>query len=273
MQMISLRNIVKTMFHLCKKNPPLAIELIRPILPIFSYLLTIRNQSVISSTCWILAYLTDGCDDNIHALLETGILPQVLGCLMSQAKNIFVPALRTVAHIVESGDTYKTNAVIFAGGLSHLYTLLRNCLVNGDTRIVVEIVSAIYKMVNTKEQIQCVIDAGLLSPLIEILECGAEEAQYIVAWTVMDIITIGSIENLNELINAGLLSIFCNLLEAKNYNNIINVFDCLTEILRAAEKVEQTEKFIIMIKEAGIIDKIETIQYHHDDLIYKMVVI
>ncbi|XP_012059913.1 PREDICTED: importin subunit alpha-5-like [Atta cephalotes] len=271
--MISLRNIVKTMFHLCKKNPPLAIELIRPILPIFSYLFTIRNQSVISSTCWILAYLTDGCDDNIHALLETGILPQVLGCLMSQAKNIFVPALRTVAHIVESGDTYKTNAVIFAGGLSHLYTLLRNCLVNGDTRIVVEIVSAIYKMVNTKEQIQCVIDAGLLSPLIEILECGTEEAQYIVAWTVMDIITIGSIENLNELINAGLLSIFCNLLEAKNYNNIINVFDCLTEILRAAEKVEQTEKFIIMIKEAGIIDKIETIQYHHDDLIYKMVVI
>jgi len=89
---------------------------------------------------------------------------------MSQAKNIFVPALRTVAHIVESGDTFKTSAVIFAGGLSHLYTLLRNCLFNGDTYIIVETVSAIYKMINTKEQIQCVIDAGLLPPLIEILE-------------------------------------------------------------------------------------------------------
>ncbi|KAG5338963.1 IMA1 protein, partial [Acromyrmex heyeri] len=263
--MIFMCNIVRTMSHLCKKsNPPLSLEWIRPILPVFSYLFTLRNQSVISSTCRMLAYLTDGCDDNIHALLKTDILSQVLECLMSQAKNISVPALRTVAHIVESGDSYKTSAVISAGGLSYLCIFLRNCFV--DENIVAETVSAIYKMVNTKEQIQCVIDADLLPHLIDILEFGTEEAQYIVAWTIMDIIAIGSIEHLNELVDVGLLPALCNLLEAENYNNVINAFDCLTEILCAAEKVEQTEKFIIMIKEAGIIDKIETIQYHHDEL-------
>ncbi|KAG5330562.1 IMA5 protein, partial [Acromyrmex charruanus] len=263
--MIFMCNIVRTMSHLCKKsNPPLSLEWIRPILPVFSYLFTLRNQSVISSTCRMLAYLTDGCDDNIHALLKTDILSQVLECLMSQAKNISVPALRTVAHIVESGDSYKTSAVISAGGLSYLCIFLRNCFV--DENIVAETVSAIYKMVNTKEQIQCVIDADLLPHLIDILEFGTEEAQYIVAWTIMDIIAIGSIEHLNELVDVGLLPALCNLLEAENYNNVINAFDCLTEILCAAEKVEQTEKFIIMIKEARIIDKIETIQYHHDEL-------
>lgn len=86
----------------------------------------------------------------------------------------------------------------------------------------------------------------------------------------MDIAAEGSIEHLNELVNVGLLPAFCNLLETGDYKDVINALDCLTEILRAAEKVEQLEKFIVMIKEAGIIDKIETIQYHHDDLIYKV---
>lgn len=116
----------------------------------------------------MLSYLTDGCNENIHALLEISILPQVLGCLMSQEKSIFIPALRTVAHIVESGDTYETSAVISAGGLAYLCTFLRNRPVNEN--IVMETVSAIYKMVDTEEQIQCVIDAGLLPPLIEILK-------------------------------------------------------------------------------------------------------
>ncbi|XP_018347709.1 PREDICTED: importin subunit alpha-8-like [Trachymyrmex septentrionalis] len=255
------------MLHLCTKDPPLSLEWIRPILPIFSYLFTIRNQSIISNTCWMLAHLTEECDDNIDALLETGILPQVLRCLMLQARNILVPALRTVAHIVESGDIYKTSVVISAGGLSYLCTLLQNCLVNDN--IVAEIVSVIYKMINTEEQIQCVIDAGLLPPLIKILKLGTEDAQHIVAWMITDIIGIGSIEHLDELVNAGLLSAFCNLLEVKNYNNVVNTFDCLTEILCAAEKAKQTEKFITMFKKTGIIDEIETIQYHHDDQIYK----
>ncbi|XP_011049559.1 PREDICTED: importin subunit alpha-like [Acromyrmex echinatior] len=214
-------SIVRTMTCLCKKsNPPLSLEWIRPILPVFNYLFTLRNENIIS--------------------------------------------LRTIAHIVESGDSYKTSAVISAGGLSYLCTFLRKCFI--DENIVAEAVSAIYKMVNTKEEIQCVIDAGLLPHLIKILKFGTEEAQYVVAWTILDIIAVGSIEHLNKLVDVGLLSALCNLLEVENYNNIINALDCLTEILHAAQKVEQTEKFIIMIKEAGIIDKIETIQDHHDDV-------
>ncbi|KYM97421.1 Importin subunit alpha-2, partial [Cyphomyrmex costatus] len=267
--MIFTRHVVRTMFHVCKKsNPPLSFEMIKPVLPVFSYLLTIPNQSIISNTCWILAYLTEGCENNTRSLLGTGILPQVLGCLMCKEKNIFRPALRTIAHIVELGNIYETNAVISAGGLSHLCTFLRNHYMDED--IVVEIVSAIYKMVNTKEQIQCVISAGLLPLLIKILQFGEEEARHIVAWTVMDIIAEGSIEQLNELLNAGLLSIFYNLLEANDHNIVINALDCLIEILRAAEKVGQMEKFITMIKDAGILDKMETIQYQHDDLIYEV---
>lgn len=81
--------------------------------------------------------------------------------------------------------------------------------------------------------------------------------------------TGGTIEHLTELVGAGALSPFCNLLEAKDWNVILVVLDGLTNILHAAEKIGQVERGCIMIEEAGGLDKIEALQHHQNEQVYQ----
>lgn len=79
----------------------------------------------------------------------------------------------------------------------------------------------------------------------------------------------GSIQHLTQLVGAGVLPPFCNLLEAKDWNVIIVILDGLTNILHAAEKIGQAERLAIMIEEVGGLDKIEALQHHQNEQVYQ----
>lgn len=112
-----------------------------------------------------MSYLTDGSNDKIQAVLETGVVLKLVELLASPECLVLTPALRTVGNIV-TGDDAQTDAVILAGGLPYLGLLLRHHRNN----IVKEAAWAISNITaGNAEQIQHVIDAGLLTPLIQVL--------------------------------------------------------------------------------------------------------
>lgn len=79
----------------------------------------------------------------------------------------------------------------------------------------------------------------------------------------------GSVQQLAQLVQLGVLTPFSNLLEAKDWKTVLVVLDGLTNILNAAQKMGEVERVAIMIEEAGGLDKLEALQHHANEQVYQ----
>lgn len=85
----------------------------------------------------------------------------------------------------------------------------------------------------------------------------------------MDSISCTTSQHLIELINADVLLAFCNLLEAKDYEHVINALNGLNNIWDVAKKIGERERLFTIIKEVGGLDKLKALQYHQNEIIYE----
>lgn len=121
-----VRNASWTLSNLCRGRPPPEFSKVaRAIASLSKVLIENDLDDILIDVCWAMSYLSDGGEERIPTILQTGVLPRLVQLLQHPNIAISVPCLRSIGNIV-TGDDEQTQLVIEAGALQALNELIFN---------------------------------------------------------------------------------------------------------------------------------------------------
>ncbi|KAK6120158.1 hypothetical protein DH2020_046064 [Rehmannia glutinosa] len=227
-----LRNATWTLSNFCRGKPQPQFEQVKPALPALAHLIHTNDEEVLTDACWALSYLSDGVNDKIQAVIEAGVCPRLVELLLHPSASVLIPALRTVGNIV-TGDDTQTQVIIENRALPCLLNLLTQ---NHKKSIKKEACWTISNITaGNRDQIQAVIDAGIISPLVLLLQNAEFEIKKEAAWAISNATSGGTNDQIKFLVREGCIKPLCDLLICPDPRIVTVCLEGLENILKVGE--------------------------------------
>ncbi|CAO0790738.1 unnamed protein product [Mucor circinelloides] len=268
-----IRNATWTLSNFCRgKNPQPSWRLIAPALNVLAKLINSTDEEVLIDTCWAISYLSDGPNDRIQAVIDSGLCSRLVELLGHPATTVQTPALRSVGNIV-TGDDTQTQMVINCGALDALLHLLSSPkeTIRKETCWTLSNITA-----GNTNQIQAIIDHGLVAPLISVLIHGDIKSRKEACWAICNA-TSGGLnkpDQIKFLVEQGCIKPLCDILASMDNKIILVALDGLDNILKVGEMerlnlMDSLNPYSLLIEECGGVEYIHALQHHDNNDIYK----
>jgi len=263
-----IRNAIWTLSNLCRGKPKPAFDLVSPALNVLAQMVHADDEDILADACWALSYLSDGTNDKISAVIQSGVVPRLVQLLSHPRVTVQTPALRSVGNIV-TGNDHQTQVVLDNGALPALLELLSNPkkAIRKETCWTVSNITA-----GSTPQIEAVCAAGIIPKVVELLKSATFDVKKEACWAISNATSGGTAKQIMHLVECGCIKPLVDMLESHEAKIVTVALEGLENILKSGAKLGeehgQENIYLAMVEEAGGIDKIDLLQESVKDEVY-----
>uniref|UniRef100_A0AAY5KV89 Importin subunit alpha n=1 Tax=Esox lucius TaxID=8010 RepID=A0AAY5KV89_ESOLU len=164
-----LRNVTWVIVNLCRnKDPPPPMETVQEILPALCVLIYHTDINILVDTVWALSYLTDGGNEQIQMVIDSGVVPFLVPLLSHQEVKVQV-CVRFVGRAIMTTADHPLSVPLRRETLAHRRRQRKSSLLSVKDSQVVQVVLDGLKNV----LIMAGDEASTIAEIIE--ECGGLE--------------------------------------------------------------------------------------------------
>jgi importin subunit alpha-1 len=263
-----LRNSIWAISNFCRGKPGPKTFYLKSIFPILQKFIFSEDPGILADICWSFSYISDGSHERIQHIIDLGIFQRITELLMHPEIIVRTPALRVVGNIA-TGDDLQTQIIINCGVLPCLLTLL-NSPIQSHKKEACWTISNI--TAGNPDQIQSVIDANIIPSLIYLLKNSEMEVKKEAIWAISNATSGGTPKQINYLVKQDCINSMIELLNSNDQRVVRVILDGLENILEVGDKkLKKTNfnEYVIVIEQAGGIERLENLQYHANKEIYE----
>lgn len=259
-----LSNCVWALSNFCRGKPQPHLDTVAPAIPYLAQLIMTENKTSLMDACWALSYISDGEDNRIETVMNTGVTPALVKMLGSDSASFVTPALRTLGNFV-SGNDSQTQAVVDAGALQHAEALLSHSKRNirKETCWLISNIAA----GNQSQISQLVSNQRVLSGVINHVQGAEWEVRKEATWVLSNIATGGADGHVHALVELGGIDALCTVIDVADPKILLVVLDAIESILRVGRNCGRD--YNGFVDECDGLDKIENLQSHDNESVYE----
>ena len=260
----TMRTLAWCASNCTRRKPQPALRDIEAFFPMLSRYILSDDAEVLADVCWATAYISDGPNNRIQAVADSGLLERLVELLSHESDAVTNASLRGLANVV-SGNETQTQAAVDAGLLPALHRLLTRVAVR-DTTLKEACWAVSNVTAGTQAQIQAVLDAGIIPVLVERMAIASQEVVNECVWALSNASQGGSTPQVRFSVEQGCIPPLCDALASPSLRVVAAALAGLETILRIGredadeEGEDAANRHATLVTVAGGLDKLEALR-------------